>query len=143
MIAVERLILEGQPRHTIVAAMRRRFGIAPSTTDDYAAKVRERWTGERAAALPGERAETIARLTADARTMRRQGAWASLIQCERLLADVRGLRSQSTVTLTAPAPAAPDMSHAEALEELAMAAEVLGHMKATTTPAETPEDALH
>ena len=142
MIAVERLILEGQPRHAIVAAMRRRFGIAPSTTDDYAAKVRERWTEERAAALPAERAETIARLTADARAMRRRGAWASLIQCERLLADVRGLRSQS-VTVTAPPPAAPDMSHAEALEELAMAAEVLAHMKATATPAETPEDALH
>ena len=90
--AVAELLAAGHPRRAIVAECRGRFGLSPRAVDDYLARVRDQWATDREAARPTEQEETIARLMRLARTLEARGAWGPLVACERLLADVRGVR---------------------------------------------------
>lgn len=114
--------------------MRKRFDIAPSTTDDYIARVRERWATERAAAEPSERARTEARLTALSIKLESRGAWGALVQVERLLCDIRGLRAPRSLDVRAdvhvrdPAPEIWTVEEAE--REINEAAAALARYRA-------------
>lgn len=107
------------PRADILAAMSQEFGAAPRTVDDYIARVRDRFAVETAVSATDERAATVARLEQLAKTLKAEEAWSALVNVERLLVDVRGLR-RGTIALepaAAPITAFPEISQEEAIEE--------------------------
>jgi hypothetical protein len=102
--------------------MHETFGASARAADDYVRRARARWAADAAEARSTERERTIARLSALARTLEGRAAWGPLVQVERLLADVRGVRAAQRVditTSTAPARDDADMTPAEAAEALA------------------------
>jgi len=101
LAAVEAMLAEGRPRAEIAADCRRRFSMSVRTVDDYIARVRERWVAESAEASPTLREKAIARLQALARKLEAKGAWAPLVNAERLLADIQGLRAPAKVDVRA------------------------------------------
>jgi hypothetical protein len=62
-------------------------------TDDYLARVRERWGEDAAARAPHRREEFLARLARLCQDLRANGAWSALVAAEKLRADALGLRS--------------------------------------------------
>ncbi|MBI4702103.1 MAG: hypothetical protein HY744_13290 [Deltaproteobacteria bacterium] len=92
MAEVERLALEGRSRSEIVAALRE-LGTAPSTTDAYLARVRDRWIADGEAGRPAERERAVARLRGLSRSAEARGAFGASVAAERLAAEILGLRA--------------------------------------------------
>ena len=120
LAVVEELLRDGHARHEVVAAMEQRFAASPRATDDYIRRARARWATEAAATRGTARERTVARLTALARTLEAKGAWGPLVQIERLLADVLGVRApqQVDVRTAVPPPEEPDMDVEDAVAAL-------------------------
>lgn len=104
------------------------FGAAPRTVDDYIARARDRFAIDSAGTAQEERGTTLTRLDKLARKLEAQGAWSALVNVERLLADVRGLR-RGTVTVEAAVTATqqpfPEVSLEECIEECFLAVEAV------------------
>jgi hypothetical protein len=127
------MLCDGRPRHEIVAEQTKRYGTPARTTDEDVRRVRERWTQERAAAAPVERERTERRLTALASKLERRGAWSALVQVERLLVDVRGLRPPRGFDLRAVVhvtDTGPETTPDEALREIDEAAAAAARWRA-------------
>lgn len=140
---VAELLKAQASRADILAVMSAEFGAAPRTVDDYIARARDRFAVETAATSQEERAATLARLDKLARKLEAQGAWSALVNVERLLADVRGLR-RGTVAVETPPPAPaqpfPEVSVEEAIEECFLAVEAVASSWASGSfPTPSPE----
>jgi hypothetical protein len=124
---VAELLRAQASRADILAVMSVEFGAAPRTVDDYIARARDRFAIDSAGTAQEERGATLARLDKLASKLEVQGAWSALVNVERLLADVRGLR-RGTVTIepvvTATQPL-PEVSVEEAIEECFLAVEAV------------------
>lgn len=115
---VETLLADGQPRHSIVEACTRQFGISARTTDDYIARVREAWAADAAIARPHRREEARSRLLRLRSTLQRAKAWASLVGVERLLVDIDGLHAPQQLDVRTVGIQPIEMTPEEAAEEI-------------------------
>jgi hypothetical protein len=125
---VAELLRAQASRADILTVMSAEFGAAPRTVDDYIARARDRFAIDSAVTAQEERGSTLTRLDKLARKLEAQGAWSALVNVERLLADVRGLR-RGTVTIEPVASAAqqpcPEISMDDCIEECFLAVEAV------------------
>lgn len=124
---VAELLQAQAARADIIAVMSAEFGAAPRTVDDYIARARDRFAVEAAGTAEEERAAALARLDRLAKKLEAKGAWSALVNVERLLADVRGLRRGTVAVEARPATPAqlPEVSPEEAIEECFLAVEAV------------------
>ncbi len=124
MVRAGELLRERPPRRAIVAVMATEFASAPRTVDDYLARVRRRWETDNASNAEQERDRAVQRLERLAEKFEDKEAWSALVNVERLLLDLRGLRAASPVVELAP-PALPDVAPDEAVAAVIFALEAM------------------
>lgn len=90
---VERLIISGMQPHEIIVECDKRWGVSHWTATRYMEAVRRRWQEEREHFRGTESDATIVRLTKLAQKLERKEAFSPLVQVEKLLADVRGVKA--------------------------------------------------
>lgn len=90
---VEDCLSKGMARQTIVTLCRSNFNMPPRTTDDYLRRVKEAWQEVAKQSRPERLQQTRARLMLLRETLFEANAWAALMNLEKILVDVDGLRS--------------------------------------------------
>jgi len=88
---VEKMMIDGYPSGVITRQLEAERGWARTTTYRYMDEIRKRWLIDREAERSTDAERTIARLTDLAFELRDEKAWSPLMQCEKLMADVRGV----------------------------------------------------
>lgn len=90
---VEDLMAEHRSTPYIVDECTRKWNCSAVTVQRYMQRVRERWIEEREGQRGTDLERTLARLTRLARKLEAKKAWAALMQAEKLIADLLGVRA--------------------------------------------------
>ncbi len=122
MARADELLRQSAPRGAIVTVMAAEFSAAPRTVDDYLARVRRRWETDNASSAEVERERAVLRLERLAEKFEDKEAWTALVNVERLLIDLRGLRAAAPVV---EAPSSPDVEPDEAVAAVIFALEAI------------------
>lgn len=93
LTVVEELLAKGTPQHRVVELAQKQWGSSKATAYRYCATVRERWAKEREQSRPSDVEATLARLVRLSHKLETKEAWGPLMTCEKLMADVRGVRA--------------------------------------------------
>ncbi|CAN5912673.1 hypothetical protein BH11MYX4_BH11MYX4_36600 [soil metagenome] len=127
MSRADELMRESTPRGAIVTVMAAEFSAAPRTVDDYLARVRHRWGADNASVAKDHRERAVDRLERLAEKLEDRAAWSALVNVERLLVDLRGLRVQAHVVEVHEKPE-PDVSPDEAVGAVTFALEAIARV---------------
>ncbi|CAN5826509.1 hypothetical protein BH11MYX4_BH11MYX4_22520 [soil metagenome] len=127
MARADELLKQSAPRGAIVTVMAAEFSAAPRTVDDYLARVRRRWETDNASTAEVERERAVQRLERLAHKFEDKEAWGALVNVERLLIELRGLRAAPPVVEVAPPPP-PDVAPDEAVAAVILALEAIARV---------------
>ena len=87
---VEQLLAQGTPRSEIIELTQLR----PRTADDYIRRVRDSWRTDAEESRAGIRDQALSRLITLRDRLVQAGAWGPLVNLEKLILDLEGLRGR-------------------------------------------------
>lgn len=90
---IEDMLAEHHSTPHIVDECTRKWNCSPATVHRYMQRVRERWIDEREGQRGTDHERTLARLTRLARKLETRRAWGALMQAEKLIVDLLGVRA--------------------------------------------------